>query len=83
MPAPAAPLPSIGGGSSAGTGRIFEPKVGGGSDPSGGLLNGGGLGNINVTVNTGVGDPVEIGKSIVDALTAYKSRTGSLASVLG
>jgi hypothetical protein len=39
-------------------------------------------GGINITVNTGVGDPVAIGKSIVDALTAYKSRTGSLASVL-
>ena len=87
MPVPTAPLPSVGGGGSggvsAGGGSIFQPRVGGGSDPSGGLLNGGGLGNINVTVNTGVGDPVEIGKSIVDALTAYKSRTGSLASVLG
>ena len=40
-------------------------------------------GGINITVNAGVGDPVAIGKSIVDALTAYKSRTGSLASVLG
>jgi hypothetical protein len=40
-------------------------------------------GGINITVNTGVGDPVAIGKGIVDALTAYKSRTGSLASVLG
>ena len=39
-------------------------------------------GGINITVNAGVGDPVAIGKSIVDALTAYKSRTGSLASVL-
>jgi hypothetical protein len=39
-------------------------------------------GGINITVNTGVGDPVAIGKGIVDALTAYKSRTGSLASVL-
>ena len=87
MPVPTAPLASVGGGGSGGvsasTGSIFQPRVGGGSDPSGGLLNGGGLGNINVTVNTGVGDPVEIGKSIVDALTAYKSRTGSLASVLG
>jgi len=40
-------------------------------------------GGLNITVNTGVGDPVAIGKSIVDALVAYKSRTGSLASVLG
>ena len=40
-------------------------------------------GGINITVNAGVGDPVAIGKSIVDALTAYKSRTGSLTSVLG
>jgi ElaB/YqjD/DUF883 family membrane-anchored ribosome-binding protein len=36
----------------------------------------------NITVNTGVGDPVAIGKSIVDVLNAYKSRTGSLAGVL-
>ena len=38
---------------------------------------------VNITVNAGVGDPVAIGKSVVDALNAYKSRTGSLANVLG
>jgi hypothetical protein len=47
-------------------------------------VNSGGMdGSLNITVNAGVGDPVAIGKSIVDALVAYKSRTGSLASVLG
>lgn len=39
--------------------------------------------NVNITVNAGVGDPVAIGKSVVDALNAYKARTGSLAGVLG
>ena len=38
----------------------------------------GGAAGYNVTVNAGVGDPVAIGKSVVDALNAYKSRTGSL-----
>ena len=38
---------------------------------------------VNITVNTGVGDPVAIGKGVVDALNAYKARTGSLASLLG
>ena len=38
---------------------------------------------VNITVNAGVGDPVAIGKSVVDALNAYKARTGSLASLLG
>jgi len=38
---------------------------------------------VNITVNAGVGDPVAIGKSVVDALTAYKARTGSLASLMG
>ena len=37
-----------------------------------------GGGNINVTVNTGVGDPVAIGKSVVDALQAYQRRSGAL-----
>jgi len=39
--------------------------------------------NVNITVNTGVGDPVAVGKGVVDALNAYKARTGSLASLLG
>lgn len=38
---------------------------------------------VNITVNAGVGDPVAIGKSVVDALNAYKARTGSLAGALG
>ena len=33
---------------------------------------------VNITVNAGVGDPVAIGKSVVDALNAYRARTGSL-----
>ena len=36
---------------------------------------------VNVTVNAGVGDPVAIGKSVVDALNAYKTRTGSFGLV--
>ena len=39
--------------------------------------------DVNITVNAGVGDPVAIGKSVVDALNAYKARTGSLGSLLG
>ena len=38
---------------------------------------------VNITVNAGVGDPVAIGKSVVDALNAYKARTGSLGFVAG
>jgi hypothetical protein len=38
----------------------------------------GNTGNINITVNTGVGDPVAIGKSVVDALQAYQRRSGAL-----
>jgi hypothetical protein len=38
---------------------------------------------VNITVNTGVGDPVAVGKGVVDALNAYKARTGSLASLMG
>jgi len=34
--------------------------------------------NINITVQTGVGDPVAIGKSVVDALQAYQRRSGAL-----
>ena len=47
------------------------------------VVSGNANGSLNITVNTGIGDPVAIGKSIVEALVAYKSRTGSLASVLG
>ena len=38
---------------------------------------------VNITVNAGVGDPVAIGKSVVDALNAYKARTGSFGLVGG
>lgn len=38
---------------------------------------GSGGGGVNITVNTGVGDPVAIGKGVVDALNAYRARTGS------
>jgi len=38
---------------------------------------------VNITVNAGVGDPVAIGKSVVDALNAYKARTGSFGFVAG
>jgi hypothetical protein len=37
--------------------------------------------NVNITVNAGVGDPVAIGKSVVDALNAYKARTGTFGFV--
>ena len=47
------------------------------------MTKGNGGNSVNITVNAGVGDPVAIGKSVVDALTAYKARTGSLAGVLG
>jgi hypothetical protein len=33
-------------------------------------------GGIAVTINTGVGDPVEIGRSVSDYLFAYDMRTG-------
>jgi hypothetical protein len=39
--------------------------------------------NVNITVNAGVGDPVAIGKGVVDALNAYKARTGSFGFVAG
>jgi len=37
--------------------------------------------NVNITVNAGVGDPVAIGKSVVDALNAYRARTGTFGFV--
>ena len=36
---------------------------------------------VNITVNTGVGDPVAVGKGVVDALNAYKARTGTFGFV--
>jgi len=42
-----------------------------------------GMGATNITVNTGVGDPVAIGKSVVDALQAYQNRSGPLPLKVG
>jgi hypothetical protein len=41
---------------------------------------GGMSGGINITVQTGVGDPVAIGKAVSDVLNAYKRRTGNAAA---
>ena len=46
--------------------------------PLSGPNAGAGMGGMNITINTGVGDPVAIGKSVVDALKAYQSRSGPL-----
>jgi hypothetical protein len=65
-------------------GRMSAPSV---NTPSTSIENIGRAGaadrGVNITVNAGVGDPVAIGKSVVDALNAYKARTGSLASLMG
>jgi hypothetical protein len=37
-------------------------------------------GGIQVTVQTGVGDPVAIGKAVSDVLSAYNRRTGKMAA---
>jgi len=37
-------------------------------------------GGINITVQTGVGDPVAIGKAVSDVLNAYNRRTGNAAA---
>ena len=37
-------------------------------------------GGINITVQTGVGDPVAIGKAVSDVLSAYNRRTGNAAA---
>lgn len=37
-------------------------------------------GGFNVTVQTGVGDPVAIGKAVSDVLSAYNRRTGKMAA---
>ena len=34
--------------------------------------------NVNITIKAGVGDPVEIGKQVVQALQAYQRRTGAI-----
>jgi hypothetical protein len=37
-------------------------------------------GGLNITVQTGVGDPVAIGKAVSDVLNAYNRRTGNMAA---
>jgi hypothetical protein len=37
-------------------------------------------GGINITVQTGVGDPVAIGKAVSDVLSAYNRRTGKMVA---
>ena len=74
-------IPSLG---EISIGRMNAPSV---DTPSMSIDNIGRAGaadrGVNITVNTGVGDPVAVGKGVVDALNAYKARTGSLASLLG
>ena len=78
---PGKDIPSLG---EISIGHMNAPSV---DTPSTSLENIGRAGSadrgVNITVNAGVGDPVAIGKSVVDALNAYKARTGSLASLLG
>jgi hypothetical protein len=46
-----------------------------------GMTGMGGMGGgINITVQTGVGDPVAIGKAVSDVLNAYNRRTGNAAA---
>jgi len=44
---------------------------------NGRAVTGGGGTVINVTVNAGVGNPAEIGRTVVDSIKAYESRNGS------
>ena len=60
-------------------------RVGGGGNGHNGPLaivpqNNGTNGNVNITVQTGVGDPVAIGKAVSDVLVAYNRRTGVKAA---
>ena len=48
--------------------------------PLSGPNAGRGMGSVNITVQTGVGDPVAIGKAVSDALNAYNRRTGKMAA---
>lgn len=84
------------GGGNTGSARGFEAMATGGivTSPTMALIGeagpeaviplnkAGGLG-MNITVNTGVGDPVAIGKSVVDALQAYQNRSGPLPLKVG
>jgi len=49
----------------------------------GGGMQAGVPGAPTIVVNTGVGDPVAIGKSVVDALQAYQNRSGPLPLQVG
>ena len=46
--------------------------------PLSGPNAGAGMGGMNITINTGVGDPVAIGKAVVSSLQAYEKRFGNL-----
>jgi hypothetical protein len=48
--------------------------------PLSGPNAGAGMGGMNITINTGVGDPVAIGKAVSDVLNAYNRRTGKMAA---
>ena len=76
---PGKDIPSLG---EISIGQMNAPSV---DTPSTSIGNIGRAGSaergFNITVNAGVGDPVAIGKSVVDALNAYKARTGSFGLV--
>lgn len=60
------------------TGRTLTPTVGT-ITPFAPSINPGtlrGFRSTNVTINTGVGDPVEIGRQVVNAINAYERRNG-------
>jgi hypothetical protein len=63
---------------------LQEVSAGLGGAAAGAFMGkGGGGAGVNITVNTGVGDPVAIGKGVVDALNAYRARTGSYGFAMG
>ena len=63
---------------------LQEVSAGLGGAAAGAFMGkGSGGGGVNITVNTGVGDPVAIGKGVVDALNAYRARTGSYGFAMG
>jgi hypothetical protein len=81
MPAPVAPLPSAGGGGGGGgassAGDVFGiGRVQGGLTTFGMAERIAARENITINVNTGVGDPVAIGRSVAGYLAAYTDRGG-------
>ena len=74
----------FGGGGSAPTGRAAATRVGTfntrsrSSAPTGAYGNTGGMGGVNITVNTGVGDPIEIARTIEDVLRTSRVRLGTV-----